>query len=183
MFILALDLATKTGWASGLVGEVPKSGSWLLRRPKNEPEVGWENLGCRLRDLFTLRVPDLVIYERAMSVGAMQEEGDDGKMRFRSSPQAIQFLIGIVGALHGVTGPYGVKTASVPSQTWRKHLLGAGKIPKGEAKPLTIRRVHQLGLMPIDCRDDNRADAIGVWEYAAGRYGRATPAYLQMHAP
>lgn len=181
MFILALDLATRTGWASGHVGSKPDSGAFRLKRPQDEAYVGWEELGKSLRDLFVLRIPDLVIYERAMSVGAMQSQDEDGKMQFRSNPATIEFLIGLVGALHGVTGPYEVTTARVASTSWRKHLLGTGRVEKGMAKSLTIRRVHQLGLMPLDCKDDNRADAIGIWEYAAAKHGRHVPAYLQMH--
>lgn len=181
MFILALDLATRVGWASGIAGNKPDSGSFRLRRPDDEAKVGWENLGKWLDALFKMRKPDLVIYERAMSPGAMQKVNPDGTIENLSKPATIEFLIGLVGSLHGVTGPHEIRTEAVVSASWRKHLLGTAKWPKGTVKAETIKRVHLLGLMPKESRDDNRADALGVWEYASSRYGRRAPAEFRLH--
>ena len=120
--------------------------------------------------------PELVIYEAPLPIGALMDVGDDGKIGYRSSPKTISLLNGLADGVEVICGPYGIRTAIGNVQTVRKHFLGQAR-PE-EPKAAVIKRCHLMGLMPDDCYDDNRADALALWDYAAATYGRRAPAEL-----
>ena len=182
MLILACDLATNSGFAIGNAGEKPRSWAMRLRSDGDDPERAFKRLGIELRDLFMMEKPDLIVVETPISMGGMVERDDQSArgFRFKSRPETIYILTGLVGVVFGIAGPYGIPARKVNVQTVRKHFLGVAR-PSGDPKKLTVARCHMLGLMARDCKDDNRADAIALHDYAAATFGRAIPAQLILH--
>ena len=59
-----------------------------------------------------------------------------------------------------------VPVREVPISTWRKHFIGAGRAPKGEASGWCKRqaqsRCRALGWGDLS---DDEAEAAGIWDY------------------
>lgn len=181
MLILACDLATNAGFAIGNAGEKPRSWSKRLRSTDDDPERAFKRLGIDLRDLFMMEKPDLIVVEAPISMGGMVERDDKNPrgFKFKSKPETIYILTGLVGVVFGIAGPYGIAARKVNVQTVRRHFLGVAR--PADPKKATVARCHMLGLMPRDCKDDNRADAIALHDYAAATYARAIPSQLILH--
>jgi len=171
--ILALDLATNAGFALGDSNGKPTSWSKRLKSPEDEPERAFKKLGIELRDVFALETPDIVVVEAPMSMGGMvklDEESDRG-FKFTSNPNTIYMLTGLVGVVFGICGPYGIMARKANVQKVRKDFLGVSR-PK-DPKRVVLDRCHQLGWLERSCRDDNRADALALWSWACGEFGRS----------
>jgi hypothetical protein len=180
MRLMALDIAVRLGFAIGEAGKVPRSGSIRLKSPEDDPSRACRKLGIWLRDEFTLQIPDLVIIEAPVNIGAFIDWKDDGsKPTFRSNPQTISLLHRLVGGVETLCGPYGVRCVSANVQTVRKHLLGVAR--PSEPKKAVIARCQMLGLMPKTSKDDNQADAIALHQFAGAHHARAIPSQLILH--
>lgn len=168
MLILALDPAVRTGYAFGRTGgsEPLRSGAVRLKKPDEDLDVMLKNVACFLRDqVLTFAKPDLCVIEHWMSPQAQK------------SGQAVIYQLTLHGAIIAVLAPHGVRTERVHVGTWRKHFTGSGNAGERDAtKLMTLRRAKQLAYLPHDCTDTDRADACGIWDYAAAHYGRATSA-------
>jgi hypothetical protein len=92
------------------------------------------------------------------------------------------------GAIIAQAGIAGVADVDVAVATWRKHFCGKAtanpRAAPGQAKTskqkaadrdankaMVLDRARFLGYLPSDCADTDRADAIGLWSYAAATYG------------
>ena len=85
------------------------------------------------------------------------------------------------GAAAAMCGLYGVRVETPHVQTWRRHYTGAASGGDRESsKAMVLRRAKQLGHLPRECQDDNRADAVGIFDFAAATYARRAPAALVM---
>lgn len=190
MDILALDLATKTGFARADSSFLQKgagegrlvSGTHRLRGKDDDANRGCRRLGIWLRDQFTISVPELVIVEAPVPIGAMIDRtpDEDGKigLKFRSNPETIAFLQRIVGGVQTICGPYGIRCELASAQTVRKTVLGNARPP--DAKRAVVQWCHTMRYMERTDFDDNRADAIALAVYAAIKFARSTPAQLVM---
>lgn len=179
--IMALDLATRTGFAIGKPGGAIRSGSVRLRDSEDINSRGFRKLGIWLRDQFSVEMPELVMIEAPLPVGAMIDwDGGDGhRPKFRSNPNTIFFLNGLVSGAHTICGPYGVRCLEASVQTVRKHFVGHAR-PENP-KAAVIARCRQLGLMASQNKDDNEADALALHDYAVSTYGnRAASFALQV---
>jgi crossover junction endodeoxyribonuclease RuvC len=155
--ILALDLASRTGWAVGHVGdERPRSGS--VRFAREGAGLGAIYAGCRqwLVD-FVAADPDirLIVFEAPMA---------PQHMAGFTTAHIIRVLIGLCAVVEefGHAGGYDVREAKVSEV--REHFLGSGRHKRKEAKSLTIAACNRLGWVPAD---DNAADALALWHYQA----------------
>lgn len=171
--LATLDLSTRAGFAFGAPGRVPRSGTVKLKDRSDPPAAAARNLGCFLRDQFTLERPDLVVYEAAFSAAAMLDMGNSS----RTADLSWQ----LVGAVEAVCGCYGIRTETAHVQTVRKHFTGKGQWGgRDEAKRQTIARCHLLRLFPTDCRDDNRADACAIFDWASHALCKVQPKAIVM---
>jgi hypothetical protein len=159
--ILALDLATRTGWAFGRPGETPTFGRFLLHGDKPQ----------RYRELRAWLAPQLdqcarVIYESAALPMLMMG---------RTNTDAIRFLIGccehVDELCHGVVELYEVRVAAV-----RVHFIGAN-LKRDLAKAKTRERCEGLGWRVTN---DDEADACALWSYAVCT---ARPDLAHTHSP
>lgn len=182
MLIMALDLAVKTGFAIGSAGEKPRSGVVRLKGTEDEPQRACRKLGIWLRDQFSLEVPELVVVEAPVNIGAMIDwkSGDEtGKPKFRSRPETISLLHRLVGGVETICGPYGVRCVTGNVQTVRKHFLGVAR-PQNP-KSAVVNRCHLLGYMPRDAKDDNQADALALWDWACAQHARRAPTEFALY--
>lgn len=181
--ILALDPARNTGWACGVAGEIPASGVHRLLKTGEPAERLTAAALIFLRDMIRAHRPDLIVREKQMDPSAQR------------SSDVVRSDMWIHGGFLAAADLYGVRMIDVPVQTWRKHFCGRSSAApprkrgavrtasdrhrdRKETKLMTIDRAIMLGYVPKECADDNRADATGIWDYAAHVHGKAVPREL-----
>jgi len=169
MKIMALDIATITGFAIGNAGSIPASGSVRLKRRGEGPEVAAFNMLAFLRDRFVLDKPDLVCIEHYLNPVAQK------------SADAVILQLQCFGVAVAMCQAYDVRMEAPHAATIRKHFAGRAKAgERSETKRMVLNRAQALGYIPRDCSDDNRADAVAAWDYASVHYARKAPANLVM---
>ncbi len=144
MKILALDVATKTGWFNGVAG-----GTWDFKLKRDE-SAGMRLLRFRskLQEVITLDRPELVVFEQTAG-------------RFKS---ALIVQAEIHGVMKTVLDDDGIPYKSYAATAIKKFATG-----KGNAKKDAMIRscVEKLGITPVD---DNHADAIWLYKIAQEDY-------------
>lgn len=158
--ILAIDLATKTGWCRGAVGETPEFGSM---------NFGWSKTKVREAsssdDVFASAIdwmselldplPDILILESMLPPEAMKN---------KTSRQVRDRLAGLHGIIRGVARRKGVgEITEAAVGDVRAHFINARNLKRDNAKQTTIDRCQSLGW---DVANDNEADACALWSYA-----------------
>ncbi len=177
-FIIALDPAVRTGWARGAPGQKPESGAIRLRQPKEERKVAAYNLFAFLQDLTRDREPDLLVYEEPWSAATWVNECIR-KGRAQNS-ESLEDAHWYASAIEVACGRLEIPTIVVRRQSVLKHFTGRGSWSSGKGagdgrengKRAVIEQCRRLGLVPGDCRDDDRCDAIANHDYASALYGR-----------
>lgn len=160
VLIMALDLATVTGYAVGRAGDVPRSGSVRLRALDQERGVAPFNLGCFLRDRFVIDKPDLLAVEDMLDPQAQR------------SAAAVIDQIMLHGVVEFMARVNRVALRKVHRATLLKHFTGSGKPrPRAVGKRDVIQAARAYGLVPPDCRDEDRCDAVAVWDWACANVG------------
>lgn len=151
--ILALDLATTTGWCEGLPGETPIHGSSRLAPPSSpSPAVHGGLLDFLAKRLTAFRYR-AVVYEAPLDPrwkGAM------------TNTATARILLGLPAVVEAVCYQTGTPVREATSGDVRKHMLGC-RPKSAEAKPMVLARAREMGFDP---RDDNAADALMIWHYA-----------------
>lgn len=160
MIILALDLATRTGWAIVRDGRVIESGvqdfskrrgesngvlflrarKWLAEFGRVTPAASAEGL--------RRATPDLVVYEQA---------------HFRGGA-ATEICVGLQTRAQEIAAEWGVESAPVPTSTLKKWATGVGRAEKAA---MIAWAAGKIGRQP---EDDNEADAIAVGLWAAEQF-------------
>jgi hypothetical protein len=150
--ILALDLATRTGFAFGAAGEKPRFGSIRFASVGASHEAVFGKAITWAHGMFRDLAPDQVAYEEPMQFrGGKSRAGND------------EILYGLPAIMQGVAhnlGIHDVRKAAV--RDVRLHFIHRNA-KREIAKRETMRRCRLLGW---DVRDDNEADALALWHYA-----------------
>ena len=137
--ILALDIATKTGWATdGLSG--------VQTFPLNRGESpGMRLLRFRrwLRETIAMVKPGVIAYEQAHHRGGA------------ATALALHFQ----GEMLAAAAEFGSETLPVHSATLKKYATGSGRAEKQQM----IDEARRRGFDP---KDDNEADACLIWCWA-----------------
>lgn len=174
-WFLSFDLATRTGWAMGEPGRaVPMSGAVTLQKPKDEFGTMEQNIGALFVRLFSERTPSIVVWETPMTPeGWYRICQQQGRMQNGASLIIQNVLSGI---LRRECGRKEVPFVEVSRQTILKHYTGharwGGRDP---GKKAVLARAALLGHMLPGSKDDDRADAIAMWDWACGKYGGFQP--------
>lgn len=155
--ILALDLATVTGFARGRLGQKPVSGSIRFGRPKDSSQAVFGAALVWLEAQMLEPKPDIVIIERLLPPEAMKNKTS------RAVRDRLAGLHGIARAAAHLHGIEEVTEASVGDV--RRHFIGDGSLKRKPAKQVVIDRCVALGWQ---VEDDNAADACALWSYACG---------------
>jgi crossover junction endodeoxyribonuclease RuvC len=152
--ILALDLASRTGWAVGDASDArPASGSIRFATPGASLSAVY--CGCRqwLSD-FVVADPEicLIVFEAPMT---------PQHMAGFTAAHIIRILIGLCAVTEEFAYYRGLDVREAKVCDVREHFIGSNKIKRKEAKVATIDACHRLGWAPAD---GNAADA---WHYQA----------------
>jgi len=162
--IFTLDLGVASGFARGKPGDAPQSGTVRLKRPNETIDVAYANLIAFLCGEFETHRHVLLIKEKMLALEAFRSIGNAEK------------TVRAHGAYHGIVEGlcvrYGVTWSDVTDSTARKHFIGRGRTgSREETKRAVVARCHALRLMPADCHDDNRADALAIHDWACANFG------------
>ncbi len=161
--VLALDLATKTGFAIRNAGGFVHSGTFDARgKAKDPPGVRWSNFRRFLVDMKQAN-PDLVEihYEHVH-----RHIGTDAAHCYG----ALQALVELFAFNHQI------ELHAIGVGTWKKRFTGNGAAKKDDV----IAVCRQLGFKPID---DNEADALGILHCAVNACPVLTPSPAPKKAP
>lgn len=136
MKILALDIATKTGWCTESA-----SGTWDFSLKRGE-SYGMRivKFKAAVREMIKLEDISLVSYERPAGL----------------QKHSIMLASEMVGVLHDLCIEVGVEVTNYSAKELKKHATGNGNA----GKPLMIAKAKELG---YNVADDNQADAIHLY--------------------
>jgi hypothetical protein len=166
--IFALDLAIRTGFAVGLVGERPHSISVALKRPDEPRAVALGNLVAWLDSAWRKEKPALVVKEAPLSLQAYRNLGN--------SEDRVKMDYALHGIVEAMCNRFGITCEQWHVASVRKHFIGRSMLgDRAATKAAVVQRARVLGYIPRDCTDDNRADALALWDFAAARHGRRDP--------
>jgi len=151
MRILALDLGTKTGWATDSGGEFV-AGTESFSRHRNE-SFGMRYLRFRkwLLEMLDLNTPDLVIYERILP--------------HHRGAQAAEVAHKFEVLVNVVCEERGVEYASETPGAIKKRATGKGNAPKKAVMTAARKQWPHIRI-----QDDNQADAMWLLDLARSRY-------------
>jgi len=139
--ILALDLATQTGWAhsdgaSGVQSFRPRRG--------DSPGVRYLALRAWLSRMYELAPFDLIVYEQPHHRGGHSTE----------------VLVGMVTTMQAWAAEHGVETTARHSGEIKRHALGKGR---GSKLAMQLMAEREFGFEVID---HNHADALWLLDLA-----------------
>ena len=143
MKILALDIATKTGWAMCDNGK--HDYGMFVCKSKNRGSR-YETFTFELLKLFAsfnYSKPDIIVFEKA----------------FQKSQRSAELYHGFLAMLEYRAWQYGIDLMPVYATHLKKWATGNGKASKNDM----IEAARLLGWNP---KDDNEADALLLLEYA-----------------
>lgn len=151
--ILALDIATRMGFAFGRPGETPVSGSIRLASGGSTNGAKGRGMTRWLIPFLREHKPDLIYYEVPI---------DPRHMGKKTTFATARILLGLPFLLETLAEEMGVfDLYEVGVQDVRKHFLGVAR-PK-EKKAAVMARCRELGWPPVD---DNAGDALALWDFA-----------------
>lgn len=147
--ILALDCATRTGWALWSDGKIIESGTQDFTKQRGDSN-GMLFLNFRIwLTRMLLRNITLVVYEQAHHRGGA----------------ATEICVNLTGRVQEMCSELKIEYTAVHSNTLKKWATGCGNADKGE---MMIRAGIILGRKPID---DNEADAVLLAKLTSEKYG------------
>jgi hypothetical protein len=153
--ILALDIATRTGWALGELGTMPNSSSIRFGNQSTDADVIFKSALCWTEGFVKRVRPDLVIYE-AMLPPLAKLGVTSAAVRDR--------LAGLQGIMRAVCRRYEVGLiVDCNVGDVRQHFIGDRRLKRDPAKREVLRRCAQLGWAACD---DNAGDALAIFSYA-----------------
>lgn len=154
--ILAIDVATRCGWARGDVHGQPIAGSIRFGGLHASANAVFGNALKWISQLLEPQPrPDIVILESMLS--------PDAKVGATSSAVRDR-LAGLHGVIRGVAFLRGIpEIAEASVGDVRAHFIGTRGMKSAPAKRETILRCRLLNWNAVD---DNAADALALWSYA-----------------
>lgn len=142
MRILALDLGTKTGWATNCPQESGVQ-EFLLNRGES-PGMRYIRFRAWLEEMIEIVKPDVIVYEQTHMRGGY----------------ATELAHGFSTRVQEICAKYGIEHAAVHSATLKKFATGSGRAKKEDM----IKAAHtKLGVSKRI--DDNEADALWLLKW------------------
>ena len=155
--IIALDIATRTGWALGRPSQAPRSGSQRFGQFHSDPH---EIFGAALKWFSEFLQqqeprPDTLIVEQMLPPLAMKGQ---------TSRAVRDRLAGLHGVMLGVAQLRGVgEIAQASVGDVRSHFIGDRMCRREQAKREVMLQCETQGW---PAQDHNAADACALWSYA-----------------
>ena len=148
MNILALDCATRTGWALWDKGKLIESGVQdFTKRRGDSNGILFLNFRIWLTRMLLNNIT-LVVYEQAHHRGGA----------------ATEICVNLTGRVQEMCSELKIEYTTVHSNTLKKWATGDGRADKGE---MMVQAGNILGRKPID---SNEADAVMMAAYASENY-------------
>lgn len=172
--ILALDLATVSGWAIGSTDSMkPRFGiERFAKRGATPGQVG-EAFMVWFSDMTRVEKLDALYVERPMHPSIASKIGTNAETNFILVGLpflAVTFACARKIPVVAMVDAQDVKASFTGQRRFKDEFdPSAGKIIKSRevGKRATVARCRQLGL---DVQDDNAADACALWFHAAGKH-------------
>ncbi|SHE78359.1 hypothetical protein SAMN05444339_10251 [Loktanella atrilutea] len=159
--ILALDLATTTGWALGVPGQPITSGSIRFSGSTEDQSIGFARYTSWIGELLSTHDVTEVCYEQPMDPRHMVNKVTG---RATTNFATIRLLLGMCAITEAQARIYRVpRLTEAPVQSVRKHLL-KHRPAKGQSKIAVAQMLKILGYRPVD---DNEADALALILYVS----------------
>jgi hypothetical protein len=152
-YILALDIASRTGFAHGYATDKPIIGSKQLSYSDMENVEIFAKAAHWIATLSR----DLPITDAFIEAPIAPQV-----MMGKTNPATSLLLLGLFGVISGHIGARGIRIKVVPVPTWRKAFLGAGMLKSKDAKDRSLKQCANLG-WSVDNHD--AAEAAGIWFY------------------
>ncbi len=164
--IFAIDIGSRLGWAFGPVsGGTPDSGTRQIKSPDESQDAAFGNLIHWLSTRWSKDRPALVVKEAPFNLAAFKNA--------HNSQAAVELTYGLHAIVRGMCNRFSIRCEDVHAATVRKHFLGkANTGTRAGTKDAVIVRARLLKLIPKDCYDNDRADAVATWDFAAAHFGR-----------
>lgn len=159
--IIALDLGTRCGIASGNAGAKPSSWSVVLKTRDGTPGDAGATLLALLDREFQSRLPRLVVKEAPLHLA--------GFAKAANAEATVRMTYGLHMIVEAMCRRYGVKWTEVAARTVQKHFVGNGGLRREDAKAVVLARCKLLGYLDKDCADEDRADACAIFDWAASQ--------------
>lgn len=152
MRILALDLATRLGWAYGDTSQDPVSGWQQL--PKTGEDVGRFAVAYHdfMRSILPEADPEVIVMEEPMATTAGRST-----LSTTLKLQGLCYHTELYGAMKGIP------VRQVHSSAWKKSFCGTGRVSKKMRPYPPITACAALGWQVVD---DNQADALALWVHS-----------------
>lgn len=152
MRVLAVDCATKFGWACDTPsGDRPLGGT--IKLLSDDCDDAYTEFRQHLREIISVHQPDVLAYEAPLPFA-----GGSNFANVMATAQTVRKLMGL--AAHA--GQIGTTLREPPVEadvsTIRKYFTGNGRAKKPEVQ----QRCLLLGWKFVD---DNHADALALWAY------------------
>ena len=169
LLIAAFDIATQTGCADGFANGKPRCWHWNLKDAGSRP-AKLAQLRYYCDRYFAETKVDALFYEKGLGLGAAMEIG--------MSDDTMALLRGAIGVVESCAAHAKIpRIEAVGVQEARRHLLGSGRIPRGQGKVLVRERCRVLGW---DVANDDESDAACIWALGCGQM---SPAMAAMTTP
>jgi hypothetical protein len=151
--VLALDLASVSGWSFGEPGGTPDHGTIRFASSGASHEAVFAGAMNWMRGLLAVRQINIVVWEAPLAASFKR-----GTTNINTTTllYGLPAVIGAVAYHSGIHDLYKADTKAV-----RLHFIG-GNPPRDVAKKLTK---YQCGKMGWKVSDDNEADALATWSY------------------
>jgi Holliday junction resolvasome RuvABC endonuclease subunit len=162
--ILALDMATRTGWASGVIGAVPSWGAQDFGRNRSNGEVlsAFRSWLCGKMDEIQ---PSICAFESPYM------PGPNSPFSAPANASTIRRLFAFAGITEAVCFERRLKCYEArPSEITRAFLGGPAPKRREEKKAATVKMARLLG---FDVADDDEADAVALWCFAEAQFSPA----------
>jgi hypothetical protein len=152
MVVLALDLASVSGWAVGEPGDKPEHGSIRFAKPGASHEAIFAKAMDWADEIIAMCKPRLIVWEAPLP----------GFKSGKTTSDVTTILFGlpaIIGAIAYRQQVFDCRKADTSAV--RHHFIGCNP-KRAKAKPMVVRQCFAMGW---EVADDNEADALAVWSY------------------
>lgn len=171
--IIGLDVGRLTGVASGVPGAAPVSFTVILSRPSEGRAVQAGNLLAFLDREFREDRPALVAKEAPIPLAAFRDKD--------SAAHTVRSAYALHGVVEAMCQRFAVPCHEVVEASVTKFFTGKGRWGgRPQRKQAVMQRCRALGYVPADCRDEDRCDALAVWDWACAHLAKRAPRELVM---
>jgi hypothetical protein len=150
--VLALDLASVSGWACGEPGSVPVHGSIRFASKGASHEAIFSDAFLWASEKVAQMRPNIVVWEAPLA-------GFKGGKTTNDTTTILFGLPAVIGAATYIKGVYDIRKAD--TRDVRLHFIGCNP-KRDKAKPMVVRQCQAMGW---EVYDDNEADALATWHY------------------